>query len=95
MGEVKYHEMNDRITIPPSRYSVPACAFQRVMEYLTRTEKPVYLGQIAISADCNLSQAAFIMEKLVGDEFARSVTKEEKISRGIDSDAKMFVIVSR
>ena len=83
--------MNDKITIPPSRYSVPSIAFEKAIAYIVQLAKPVYLGQIALAVDCNLSQAATIMEKLVGDGIVRVLTKEEKIARDLDGDGKVFV----
>jgi len=86
--------MNDRITIPPSRYSVPSIAFEKAITYMTKAAKPVYLGQVALAVDCNLAQAEFIMQKFMVDGLVRVLTKEEKLAKDYEADAKVFVITS-
>jgi hypothetical protein len=84
---------NSKHTIPPSRYSVPARAFETARAFMARRARPIYLGELALELCINLSEARTILDALIDNGFARKLSSDEKTVKNIDRDAALYVYV--
>jgi transcription initiation factor IIE alpha subunit len=85
--------MNDKYTIPPCRFPIKEKLFDQAIEFLKKTNKPTYMGEIACELNISLAEVREIVLKLVSDDIIRAVTQEEKKERLLVPESLMYVFM--
>ena len=85
--------MSNKYTIPPCRFPIREKLFNQAIEFLKKTNKPTYMGEIACELNISLAEAREIVLKLVNDDVIRVVIQEEKKERLLVPESLMYVFV--
>jgi hypothetical protein len=64
----------------------------RIVAYMRRMEKPVYMGSIAIEIGYGLNRTQHFIDNLVDENIIREVTLKEKSDLGVNDEVLMYVL---